>query len=198
MITRIKFILLVAVLSLTVPFVQEARGTPVTTIYEFVPDQSNLVVSGGFGGTSKTYPAEGQFMLDIDLEEGASSFGQVDATISEPIWYSHEIGEPPRLTQDLNIILHMTELESTYVSDTQIDFLLEIERPFWGNYDIELRLTFIDDLVHLTGGFSDTAPDSYQYDLDAVAVVVPEPLTMMFLGLGSLIIRKHICRRRTA
>jgi len=192
-------VLLVGIATLLFCFCETpASGTPVTAIYEFLPDQSNLAVSGGFAPTLKNYQVEGQFWLTTDFAKGSSSFDQVEATISEPIMYY--TGEFPQLfewTDSLNTILHMTELVSTYVSNTQIDFLLEIERPFWGNYDIELRLTFIDDLVHLTGGFSDTAPDSYRYKLDGVAVYVPEPLTLFFLGLGGLIIRKQICRKRT-
>lgn len=186
-------VLLVGIATLLFCFCETpASGTPVTTIYEFVPDQSNLVVSGGFAGTSKAYPVEGQFMLDIDLEEDTSSFEQVDATISESIlYYVGGFPRPFEWTDSLNTILHMTELESMYVSDTQIDFLLEIERPFWGNYDIELRLTFIDDLVHLTGGFSDTAPDSYRYDLNAVAVYVPEPATLLLMALGAIMSRRR-------
>ena len=193
--TRIKFILLVLSLSLAGPFMEEATGTPVTAIYEFLPDQSNLAVSGGFAPTLKNYQVEGQFWLTIDLTEGIASFNQVDATISEAIWYQSGRGEPPRLTQNLNTIFQMTELESTYVNNAQIDFLLEIECPFWGNYDIELRLSFIEEMVNLTGGFSLPMPDSYQYRL--VGFAIPEPATLFFLGLGGLIIRKQICRKRT-
>ena len=186
-------------LFLVIGIAGKATGVPVTTIYEFVPEQGSLGVSGGFAGTSKAYPVEGQFQLTIDFAASTASFDWVDAAISEPIWYHHEIWEPPRLTQDLNIILHMTELVSTYVSDTQIDFLLERNDPMYPDprWDIRIRLIFMDDLLHLTGGFSEPMHDSYQYDLDAVAVYVPEPLTLLFLGLGGLIIRRQICRKRT-
>jgi len=136
----------------------------------------------------ESYSIQGQFQLTVDFDATAAWFDQVDATISEAVWY-HEIGEPANRTQSLNVLFHMTELESTYVSATQIDFLLARD-PQFPNYDIRIRVTFIDDLVYLTGGFTEAACDGYQFDIDAF--VVPEPSTLFLLAVGGLVIRKRI------
>ena len=165
-----------------------AKATSVTTVYDFVPEQSRLIRVGGMVPRMESYSIQGQFQLTVDFDATAAWFDQVDATISEAVWY-HEIGEPANRTQSLNVLFHMTELESTYVSATQIDFLLARD-PQFPNYDIRIRVTFIDDLVYLTGGFTEAACDGYQFDIDAF--VVPEPSTLFLLAVGGLVIRKRI------
>jgi hypothetical protein len=44
--------------------------------------------------------------------------------------------------------------------------------------------------IHLTGGFVQNVPDGSGYDLDAVAVVMPEPSTLLLLAFGGLMLRK--------
>ena len=171
-----------------------AWGTLITYEYEFVPDQSEVIKSGGFAGQRYTYSIEGQFQLIVDYDADSASFDQVNATTSEPIWYLDVVSGYYIPTQSLNVLFHMTELESTYVSDMQIDFLLEIECPLGGNKDIRIRATFMDDLLYLTGGFREPGYDTYQFDLDAFAVVIPEPTTFFLLGAGCLLVRGHIFR----
>jgi hypothetical protein len=48
--------------------------------------------------------------------------------------------------------------------------------------------------IHLTGGFVQNVPDGSGYDLDAVAVVIPEPSTLLLIGLGGLFVGKGIHR----
>ena len=172
-------------------FVPEAKATPVTTIYEFLPEQSSVVWSGGIFGRRGTTSFEGQFQLTVDYDAGIASFDQVDATTSEPVLYFDEEADHRIRTQSLNVIFRMTELESTYVSDEQIDFLMERYHPqFPHEYsDIWVRLTFMDEMVRVTGRYVELIADGYQFDLDAVAI--PEPMTLLFLGLGGLLIGRR-------
>jgi len=149
----------------------EARATTVTTLYEFLPEQSTVVRTGGFGGTYESYTIEGQFQLTVDFDTSVASFDQVDATLSNGV----SLGE----------LFNMTELVGTVVSDTAIDFEGQTtDFPF----DIHLGLAFVDDLVHLTGGFVENVPDGCGYELDAIAV--PEPATLFLLAFGAVMMRK--------
>jgi len=161
------------------------EATTVTTLYEFLPEQSTVVRTGGFGGTYESYTIEGQIQLTVDFDAGIAWFDQVDATLSEEILFSDYYGEEPISTDSLDVLFHMTELVSTEVSDTAIDFEGQTtDFPF----DIHLGLAFVDDLVHLTGRFSEAAYDGNQYDLDALAV--PEPATLFLLAFGAVMMRK--------
>ena len=164
-----------------------APAAIVTTTYEFIPDQSNLYVSGIGGGGP--YSIEGQFQLSVDFDAGIASFDQVNAALSEEVLYYDYDEHDFSFTQSLGLLFSMTELESTYVSDTQIDFLLERNIPTFPSADIHLGVTFMDDSVHLTGRFSDPIPDGHGYSMDAVAV--PEAATFFLVGLGWLMLRKR-------
>jgi len=187
--TRIKFILVVASLILAGPFIEEASGTPVTTIYEFLTDQSELTQSGGLLGGISSYYIEGRFQLSVDFDAGNALFDWVDTSISKLIWYYPEIGQQGLWTKDLNVIFHMTELESTYVSTTEIDFILERNsRPFPLS-DIYLSVIFLNDSISITGYFTEPVYDGHSYTLTAAAV--PEPGTL-FLVLGGVLIRRRM------
>jgi len=155
-----------------------APAAIVTTTYDFIKDDSTLSVWGMGGGGP--YSIEGHFRLTVDYDAGIASFDQVDATI---------LGQGFLNGQSLGDLFHMTELETTYVSDTQIEFLLERNIPTFPGADIHLNLTLRDDSVHLTGNFEDPLVDGHWYDLDAVAI--PEPVTVLLLGLGGLLLRKR-------
>jgi len=150
-----------------------APAVIVTTTYEFIPEQSTVVQTGGFGGTYESYTIEGQFQLTVDFDADVASFDHVDATYGDG-W-------------SLGDLFNMTELDGSVVSDTAIDFEGQTtDFPF----DIHLGLAFVDDLVHLTGGFVENVPDGFGYDLDAVAV--PEPAMLFLVGLGGLLLRRRI------
>lgn len=151
-----------------------SAASAVTVPYEFLPDQSTLHQSGGAMGRSTTYSVEGEFELIVDFDGGIASFGPVDATYGQ--------------VRSLGDLFNMAELVGTLVSNMEIDF--EGQTIF--GTDILLRLSFIDDLVHLTGGYADLFPDGYTNDLDAVAVVVPEPTTFLLLCVGGLIMTAEL------
>jgi len=138
-------------------WLEDNNPPPVTTTYEFIPEQSTVVQTGGFGGTYESYTIEGQFQLTVDFDADVASFDHVDATYGDG-W-------------SLGDLFNMTELDGSVVSDTAIDF--EGQTKGFFPFDIHLGLAFVDDLVHLTGGFVENVPDGFGYDLDAVAV--PEP-----------------------
>jgi hypothetical protein len=167
----------------------EARATTVTTLYEFIPEQSTVLERNwSWVYYEKWYSIEGQFQLTVDFDAGIASFDHVDATLSEEIFFS-DYGEEPISTDSLDVLFHMTELESTYVNDTAIDFVFEKNIPTFPFADIHLSLTFVDNSIHLTGRFSEAAYDGYQYDLDALAV--PEPATILLLGFGVLLLKRR-------
>ena len=133
-----------------------------TSTYVFLSDQSTVVQTGGIAGVHEIYPIEGQFQLSVDFDAGTASFSQVDANL---------LDESPFLpTQSLGELFSMTELVGTIADDTTIDFA---GRTADGtDTNILLRLTFTDDLVHLTG---ETIPppnsaDFFYFNLDAVAL----------------------------
>lgn len=143
---------------------REVRASAVTTAYEFLPDQSAVVQTGGFAGIYETHNIEGQFRLTVDLDAGTASFDYVDATLSENLFL---------YTQSLGVLFNMTELLGSIVSDTEIEFTgLTADGT---NTEVFIRLTFVDDSVHLTGEIVPDCCDQFNYNLDAVAVVVPEP-----------------------
>jgi hypothetical protein len=143
----------------------DGRGTTVpadTGTYVFLSDQSTVVQTGGIAGVHETYPIEGQFRLSVDFDAGTASFSQVDANL---------LDESPFLpTQSLGELFNMTKLVGTFAGDMAIDFA---GRTADGtDTNILLKLTFTDDLVHLTG---ETIPppnsaDFFYFNLDAVAL----------------------------
>ncbi len=167
---------------------KEARATVVTTLYEFLPDQSTVIWHHGSTGWSIPHSIEGQFQLSVDFDASIASFDWVDAILTN--------GQPPSHHPDFNMnglsldeLFNMTELFGTVVSDALIYFEGQtIEGP--PLFDINLMLTFMDESVHLTGGFVQSVPDGWGYELDAVAV--PEPATLLLLFLGGLVVRKRI------
>ena len=167
-----------------------AKATPVTVIYEFVRDAST-VVKTIWPFSSKTYYIDGQFQMIVDYDAGIALFHEVDATLSSEIeYYDYDKGEF-LFTDSIDVLFELTGLESVYVSDTKIDFLLERNIPTFPGSDIHLTATFTDDsLLRMTGYFGAPVYDGPWYNLNATAVVVPEPATILLLCAGWLIIRR--------
>jgi len=141
------------------------RGV-VTTTYEFLPDWSEV------RRHYCSYPVKGLFQLIVDYDVRSASFSQVDATISEEIYFYDYCGEEPVYTNNLDMLFHMTELVSTNINDTTIDFVFEKNIPTFPYADVGIRITFLDDSVQLVGGFQEPIHARYggYIHLNAVAV----------------------------
>jgi len=157
--------------------------------YEFLPDESTVVRMGGFLGVHETYPVQGAFRLRVD-GNGAAAFEDIDATLGDPVFFLG-LGE----------LFVMTELTGTVIDETTIEFVGQIPYdPSQGAMiDVNIDVTFQNDLVMLTGGFDeyDVVSDGYRYELSAVGQV-PEPATLVLLALGAsaLIHRRRNHRHR--
>lgn len=143
----------------------------VANSYMFMSDQSTVVQTGGIGGIHETHTIEGYFVLTVDFDANVAWFERVDANLSESVYLP---------TQSLGELFQMTELVSTEVNETAIEF--EDTNPPLGGVDIHIRVTFEDDSVHLIGQRFEPWPDGYTYDLDAIAwkwaeveIVPPKP-----------------------
>ena len=146
---------------------------PVTSTYEFLPDQSTMVWHVGRAGWSIPHSIEGQFKLMVDFDAGIARLEQVDAVLTN--------GQPPPTHPGVNLngrrlddCFHMTELISKDVSLAAIYF----EGVFEDSLErIVMELKLLDHSVHLTATteWSDVVHDASIYSLDAVAVVVTEP-----------------------
>jgi len=164
-----------------------AKATPVTTIYEFVRDESIVARSGR---PPRIYSIEGQLVLNVDFDLGIASFEQVNATLSGEIEYYDYDKAESLFTDSLDVLFELRELESVYVSNSKIDFLLKKNIPSFPASDIHLTVMFLDDSLQMTGYFGEPVADGYWYSLDATAVVVPEPATILMLCAGGLLIKR--------
>jgi hypothetical protein len=165
----------------------------VTIPCEFVRNEST-VVKTIWPFSSERYYIDGQFQLIVDYDAGIASFHEVDETLSSEILYYDYDAADFLFTDNLDVLFELTELESVYVSDTKIDFLLERNIPTFPASDIHLTVRFgfmgVDSLIQMTGAFGAPVYDGPWYNLNAVAVVVPEPSTLLLLALGGLMLRK--------
>lgn len=171
-----------------------AKATPVTTIYEFVRDESHLRLEGIWG--IPTYSIESTFSLSFDIDLGIASFDQVNATLTgENVSYDVpyiDYDKPGTLfTNSLyDVVFSMREIESVALSDERVDFYLDRNLPMFPDSDIRLSITFVDGSLNMTGYFSAPAADAWSYHLNAFAVEVPEPATILMLCAGGLLIKR--------
>jgi hypothetical protein len=130
-----------------------------TSQYTFEPNQSTILQTGGFAGVHWPYRLEGQFELKINYQARTAVFSQVDATAKND-------GPPPR-TLDPNGVFNMTALAGTVGDDKAITFTGKAA----DNSKVDLTLTFLGSLVHLTGGTTPPAgsADMFIFSLDAWA-----------------------------
>jgi hypothetical protein len=135
-----------------------------TTTYQFVPDPNALLTSGGFDGNGfGSFCVVGQFDLTVDSCAGTAWFENAD-------FDAGDMCEEPEHTFSLDGLYHMSELVSTDVNETQIDFLFEANNPTFPGADVHLRATFLDGSVRLVANVCDPMYDGYCYHLNAVAV----------------------------
>jgi hypothetical protein len=178
---KLKKLIFAAIAVLAILGCTKAPAAIVTTIYDFVPDQSTVVVYGRGGPT--TFYVEGQFQLTVDYDASTASF---DWVVTNDILGDSDVGE----------IFYMTELEGTVVSDSQIGFFSESTDPIFPGRDILLVFTFTDDSVHLTSStyYHRYAKDAVFCVLDAIAV--PEPATLLMLALGGMIVKRRFYKSK--
>ena len=99
----------------------EVRAVPETITYEIITDQSLLTVGARM---TWEYLFWGQFQLMVDYDLGTAAFENVNVTIEEDVLYTHYPGQDFTTTDDLGELFLLTELESTFVTSTGIDFQL--------------------------------------------------------------------------
>ena len=145
-----------------------APATAVTNTYQFLPEQSSVLLSGGFGGhINETHSIQGSFQMTVDYEALTASFDQVNASLSPGGAYLSE--------HDLGTLFYMTELVGSVAIPTlcdpgpiQINFQGQSHGS--GPADYIDGLLNIDGSLQLTGSFWDGNYDGMFYNLDAIAM----------------------------
>lgn len=119
--------------------------------------------SGGFDGKGMGYiPFDGMFNLTINYATGYADLEDIDISL-------HPWGF------DWSSLNGTFNLGALYLSSPSL--------PGLYNY---LSGSFDGETAFLQGTVHDTAYDGYQYDCTINAVVIPEPATLLLLGLGGL------------
>ena len=132
-----------------------------TSVYVFSSDQSTVVKTGGFAGVHETYSVTGQFRLSVDLDAGVASFEIVNANLTDDS--GSEYG------RSLDEIFNMTGLSGTINDDMTIEF--DGKTADGTESDVRLKLSFMEDMTHLTGKTTPppNSADMFFYDVNAVA-----------------------------
>ncbi|HUT47614.1 MAG TPA: GLUG motif-containing protein, partial [Sedimentisphaerales bacterium] len=132
-----------------------------TSVYEFGPDQSIVIKTGGFAGVHETYSIAGQFQLSVDLGAGIASFEKVDANLADETGLEYG--------RSLEEIFNMTGLAGTIIDDKTIEF--EGKTADGTESDVRLKLSFSKGPAHLTGQTTPplNSADMFFYDVNAVA-----------------------------
>ena len=130
-----------------------------TSTYVFVPEQSQVVQTGGIASVHWTYTIRGQFQLAVDPNAGSASFGRVDANATDD--------SPFKRTLDPDHVFNMTSLVGVVVGDTTIKFTGKAP----DDSDVSITVTLQDNLAHLVGQTTPppNSADFFIFSLDAVA-----------------------------
>ena len=127
--------------------------------YVFLPGQSNLILTGGFWGTTEHYPISGCFQLTVDPNNRKASFLQVDATAVDQ--------SPMPIVYDLNDVFNLTHLRGS----------ASYPFPIWrfggqtkSGDGVDITVSFDGDLIRLSGEEKPpSGADFFYFMLDAVA-----------------------------
>jgi hypothetical protein len=137
-----------------------AHGDTVMS-YEFLPNQSIVLQTGGFAGVHIRYPVQGGFQLRTN-DGGQAAFQNVDAALG-----------PPAFFQSLEELFNMTGLTGSVIDANTIHFVGQTASGIRG-VGIRIDATFQNNLVILTGGFdeNDLVWDGFEYEFNAVGRIL--------------------------
>ena len=183
-----KKAILVAIVIISSQFICKSSFAD-TVSYLFASGNSTLVQYAFSKTDPTTAYIDGTFALNIDTVAGDAWFDQVDATLSQTISYWDYDVSDYAFTQDFDTQFCLSQLVSTSVSETEINFVLERNLPTFPGADVHLDLFFSGNSIQLDGWFGTPVYDGAWYDLNAVAV--PEPSTLLLFGLGAIALQKR-------
>lgn len=136
-----------------------ATGAGETSIYVFVPEQSQIAQTGGIAGVNWSYALEGQFQISTDLEAGTARFDTFDTLGTAT--------DRPDHVLDPNSVFNATGLSGVLIDANTVEF---------GGFapdgsDVLITLALEADSAHLTGRTVPPAgsADFFVFTLDAVA-----------------------------
>lgn len=134
--------------------------------------------SGGFDGMGLGFlRIDGSFNLTIDYDTGYAELEDIDISFRD---FFDPLGEPI-----YPFGFDWSSLAGTYNLGT-----LSLSSPSFPGLYNSLLGNFDGDTASLQGTVYDSGYDGYQYDCTINAVVTPEPVTIVLLGLGGLVLRR--------